>query len=231
MRCARPFRRPSCCRSARARRWRSVRADRARRGDGGLRRPARLRARGSSGDRDPGDLERDLRGRPRALGIGRALEALADALPRVLEAARSSLFAHGAASEAGRAALPPPLPLAQRTVGQLVAESIRLYGGTSASAPTRTSSSRSTSSPSTSTGSSARTRSFVSAPVFSAGYAYASRLGRTTPRRRSGLTAYRRWHADLRAAALLAVVRARRPSSGSRSPGSPCLRRSSKERR
>ena len=60
--------------------------------------------------------------------IGRALDALADTLPRVLEAAAEQLRAHGAAEEARRAAPPPPLPPAQRTVGQLVGEAIRAYG-------------------------------------------------------------------------------------------------------
>ena len=80
---------------------------RAGRGDGGIRSPSRLRARGRAGDRGPRDLERDLRGRPitladRACARGARRRTPADA--RSGRSVASPAMARRA--EAGRASSP-----------------------------------------------------------------------------------------------------------------------------
>ena len=92
------------------------RLDRVRgRGDGRLRRAARLRARGVPAVEVRVIVERDRRARPRALALrGRLRAARARSCP-----ACSRFFVPE---------LPPALPPAERTVGQLIAETIRAYG-------------------------------------------------------------------------------------------------------
>ena len=106
--------------------WRQPTASR---GDGGLRRAPRVCAGRYSGGRDPRDLERARRGRPvaledrpRARGARRRTPARS---PGSLSVA-SPAMARGA--KRAERPVPPPLPPAERTIGQLVAESIRLYG-------------------------------------------------------------------------------------------------------
>src|SRR4029079_3345782 len=92
-------------------------------------RPARLRARPRPRRRDPGHLARAGRGRslavaprPRARSAGGGPPAPAR---QRSEVASSPMAARKKREERP---LPPPLPPAQRTVGQLVGEATRAYG-------------------------------------------------------------------------------------------------------
>ena len=82
-----------------------------------------VRARRRAGGRGEGGLERDRRARPGALALRRRLRAARrDAAP----AGRCSVRA--VTRHATKKPLPPPLPPETRTVGQLVAETLKLYG-------------------------------------------------------------------------------------------------------
>ena len=73
------------------------------RGDGGIRRPAGMRARGRAGGRDPGDLERALRGRSLALAHrSRARGALGRAPRRARGGSGVASSPHGARGRSAR---------------------------------------------------------------------------------------------------------------------------------
>ena len=229
-------RRRSRCRSARARPS-AARPTCASRGWRGSPCSAPARSRECRRSRCARSRTRSPRATASRWRIGRALEALADALPRdARQPPLSSLSAHGAASRSGRERpLPPPLPPAQRTVGQLVAESIKLYGahfvralplgvGRRGDQPADR----------------RRDRVVVGAdsarwrrPCFSAAYAYASPLEAEQPARSPFLgrsrSPWARWCSSPRRCS----SRGSRspPSSGSRSWGSRCRRRCAKARR
>ena len=86
------------------------------RGDGGIRRPARGSARRCAGARAPRGLEPRRRSGPRPAGASTTRSTRFAS--RCRRSSRSSLVRD----------LPPPLPPETRTVGQLVAETIRAYG-------------------------------------------------------------------------------------------------------
>src|SRR5207237_7953681 len=86
-----------------------------RRGDGGLRCPARVHARRRARGGAARDLERTRRGRPGCVAVRRRVRGARR---------RRDPRAHSMKAHSRPAALPP----AERTVGQLVAESIRMYG-------------------------------------------------------------------------------------------------------
>ena len=86
------------------------------RGDGGLRRPSRSCAGRRSRGRGARALERGRRARPRPLADGRG------------EGAARRRAARHSSRRSPVPELPPPLPPGDRTVGQLVAETIRTYG-------------------------------------------------------------------------------------------------------
>src|SRR4029079_18037358 len=115
-----PRRLPRRSRAAdRDQRTRRRRPRRRRRGDGGLRGPSCVRVRRRPGRRGPRGLERAGRARPGALAVRRGVRGARRAAPATRR---------GSVLRVSKSDLPPPLPPETRTVGQLVAETLKLYG-------------------------------------------------------------------------------------------------------